>query len=267
MSTATAPAASVQKPPRWQVTKIQWIWVVLVFVGIALAFASYEYFNTLSPPSRWPAFYAWDPRTGDLVQSLSGADANQTFVLRSWLDVKIPFVPLMAIPYISYEIIAPIVVTLLALAFGSFKRFLTMGFALIVAQVIADLAFWLFQTEVLRNDVTVPGGFSGWLVETVWGNDNPFNGYPSLHCGWTTIAIISLFRLRKRIPKTAWILMLWLLLVYPATVMLRQHYLMDVYAGILMGFTSYWACMFVIERPRLIGRDELAAELAATKPG
>ena len=38
------------------------------------------------------------------------------------------------------------------------------------------------------------------------------------------------------IPKTAWILMAWMALVYPATVMLRQHYLMDVYAGLFVGF-------------------------------
>jgi membrane-associated phospholipid phosphatase len=51
--------------------------------------------------------------------------------------------------------------------------------------------------------------------------------------------------------------MAWLCLVYPATVALRQHYLMDVYAGIFVGFACYWACMFAVERPRLVPRDEL----------
>ncbi|MDP3972943.1 MAG: phosphatase PAP2 family protein, partial [Candidatus Nanopelagicales bacterium] len=203
--------------------------------------------------------------TGELVQPLTGQDPYQTFILRSWLDEKIPFVPLLAIPYISFLVIIPIVTSILTLAFGTFKRFLTYGLALIAAQLLMDLAYWLFQTNVLRDDVTVPDGFQGFLVETVWGKDMPFNGYPSGHCAWTTIAIIALFRLRKRIPVTSWILMLWLLLIYPATVMLRQHYLMDVYAGILLGFTCYWACMFIVERPRLVPRDELElrAELAA----
>lgn len=135
---------------------------------------------------------------------------------------------------------------------SSFRRFLTIGFALIFSQLFLDLAYILFQTNVLRDDVTVPDGFSGWLVTTVWGNDLPFNGYPSGHCTWTTIAIIALFRLRRVMPKTAWILMGWLCLIYPATVMLRQHYLMDVYAGIFVGFATYWACMFIIERPKLV---------------
>ncbi len=259
MSAVGVPADTAIKPPKWQITKRQWIFVVLVFVGIILADVSYEYFNTYNPVDRWPAFYAWDPDTGQLVQPLTGEHPYQTFILRSWLDEKVPFIPLFAIPYLSALVIWHLVVTLLTLAFGTFRRFLTLGFAFITSQLLMDLAFYLFQTNVLRDDVTVPGGFGGWLIHTVWGNDMPFNNYPSGHCTWTTIAIIALWRLRKRIPKTSWILMIWLLLVFPATVILRQHYLMDVYAGILLGFTCYWACMFVIERPKLVGRDELAA--------
>jgi hypothetical protein len=32
---------------------------------------------------------------------------------------------------------------------------------------------------------------------------------------------------------------------------------MDVYAGIFVGFACYWACMFAVERPRLVPRDEV----------
>lgn len=266
-NTVEPPAAGLgalsKDQPKWRVTKRQWVYAVLVGIGILLVFLSYEAFNNPPAPDRWPNFFAWDPATGELVQPLTGQEPYQTFILRSWLDEKIPFVPYLAIPYISYLLIGPIVVPLLTLAVGTFKRFLTVGFAYITSQLLMDLAYWLFQTNVLRDDVTVPGGFAGFLVETVWGKDMPFNGYPSGHCAWTTIAIIALFRVRKRIPKTAWILMLWMCLVYPATVMLRQHYLMDVYAGILLGFTCYWACMFIIERPKLVPREELVAEALA----
>ena len=80
---------------------------------------------------------------------------------------------------------------------------------------------------------------------------------PLGHCTWTTIGILAMWRLRHRFPKTGWILMAWLCLVYPATVALRQHYLMDVYAGIFVGFACYWACRFAVERPRLVPTDEL----------
>lgn len=130
---------------------------MLVFIGIILADVSYEYFNTYNPVDRWPAFYAWDPDTGQPVQPLTGEHPYQTFILRSWLDEKVPFIPLFAIPYISALVIWHLVVTLLTLAFGTFKRFLTLGFAFITSQLLMDLAFFLFQTNVLRDDVTVPG--------------------------------------------------------------------------------------------------------------
>lgn len=259
MSQATTepapPSTGKAKISTWKITKKQWVLAVCVGVGIFLAFTTYELFNTIPPEWRWPAFYAFNPDTGDLVQPLTGEEPYQTFIFKSWLDEKIPFVPLLALPYISFLVIVPVVIPLLNLGLSSFRRFLTMGFALIVSQLVLDVAYFLFQTNVLR-DVEAGSGFTGFLVETVWGKDMPFNGYPSGHCTWTTIAIIALFRLRHVIPKTAWILMGWLALVYPATVMLRQHYLMDVYAGIFVGFAVYWACMFIIERPRLVPRQE-----------
>ena len=33
---------------------------------------------------------------------------------------------------------------------------------------------------------------------------------------------------------------------------------MDVYAGIFIGFATYWGVMFLVERPSLVPRDEPA---------
>ncbi len=263
MSEATGVKPAKVKVARWKISGKQWAVTVAVFIGIALAFYTYEALNFAPGPARWPAFYAWDPKTGQLLQPLGGSDPYQTFVLKSWIDEKIPFVPWLALPYISFLVLAPIFVPLMNLGVSAYRRFLTVGVALIVSQLFLDVGYWLFQTNVPR-DVTVPDGFAGSLVELVWGKDLPFNGYPSGHCTWTTIAIIALFRLRKVIPKTSWILIAWLALVYPATMMLRQHFAMDVYAGIFVGFATYWGAMFLIERPKLVPRtpdtvDELIA--------
>ncbi len=247
--------SDLRRPRLWGLSSSQWIRVVIVLLGIWVAFYTYELLNTAPGVDRWPGYYATTPATGNLAQPLTGPEPFQTFILKSWLDAKIPFVPLLALPYLSFLVIVPVVVPLLNLAAGSYRRFLTIGIALIASQLILNIAYILFQTYVVR-DVQAGLGLGGWLVNLVWGNDQPFNGYPSGHCTWTTIGIISLWRLRHRFPRTAWALMAWLSLVYPATVSLRQHYLMDVYAGIFVGFAVYWACMFIIERPRLVPRDE-----------
>jgi membrane-associated phospholipid phosphatase len=230
-------------------------WAVAVFAGIALTFGLYLVLNAAPPPGRWPAFYPTDPATGQLLLPATGAGAYQAWVLKSWLDAAVPFVPLMAVPYLSFLVLVPLVVPLLNLVAGSYRRFLTMGLALIVSQLALAVAYILFPTTVIR--VADPGGgLGGFLVRAIWGNDQPFAAFPSGHCTWTTIAIISLWRIRGRYPRLAWGLLLWLALVYPATVMLQQHYLIDVYGGIFVGFGCYWACMFIIERPRLVPRDE-----------
>jgi membrane-associated phospholipid phosphatase len=261
--TPTPARTPARRTLAWNLTLNQWILAVLVIACVGLVFYSYELLNTAPPPNHWPAYYAADPATKGLVEPLTGAKPYQTFVLKSWLDAKIPFVPLLAVPYLTFLVIVPLVIPLLNLKAGSYRRFLTIGLALIVSQLVLNIAYILFQTYVVR-DVHAGAGIGGWLVSQVWGNDQPFNGYPSGHCTWTTIGIISLWRLRHRFPKTSWSLMAWLCLVYPATVSLRQHYLMDVYAGLFVGFAVYWAVMFLVERPMLVPRDEPA--LAEASP-
>ncbi|MDZ7578338.1 MAG: phosphatase PAP2 family protein [Candidatus Nanopelagicales bacterium] len=271
MSSSDQAVPVKSKLPKWRITGRQWIWVVVVFIGIALVMWTYEKFNAGPDSSHWPTFWPFDAEAGRVLNQpydpafdsapasdVGGHAETHTFVLRSWLDERLPFVPILAIPYLSFLALAPVIVPFINLGVSSFKRFLTEGLALIVSQLVLNVAYYFFQTEVLRDNaaqgVVAEGGAGGWLVGLVWGKDAPFNGYPSGHVTWTTITIIALWRLRHVIPKTAWILMGWMLLIYPATVLLRQHYLMDVYAGIFVGFACYWACMFLVEKPKLVPR-------------
>src|SRR5660397_7742 len=83
----------------WALSRTQWIWVALVLVSIGLVFYSYELLNAAPPADHWPGYYAADPTTGQLLQPLTGSEPYQTFVLKSWLEAKVPFVPLLALPY------------------------------------------------------------------------------------------------------------------------------------------------------------------------
>ena len=200
--------------------------VYLVFVGIVIAFVSYEIFNK--------ATYSYEP-----------------LIMKGWLDAKIPLVSIFVVPYLSFHILAALVVPLLSLKIGGFKAFLVNGVAIIVGQICLDVAYAFFQTQVPRTPVPGNSPFDWVLVNVVYGNDQPLNGFPSNHVTWSVISIIALWRLRNRAPRTSWILMLWFLLILPATVFLHQHYLVDIYGGIFVAFTAYWSVMFIVERPKL----------------
>lgn len=205
--------------------------VALVFLGIVLAFLTYEIFNK--------ATYSYEP-----------------LIMKGWLDEKIPVVSIFVIPYLSFHVLAALVVPLLSLKIGSYKAFLVNGIAIIVGQLCLDVAYAFFQTQVPRTEVDDSSPLNWILVHVVYGNDQPLNGFPSNHVTWSVISIIALWRLRSFAPKTSWILMLWFALILPATVFLHQHYLIDIYGGIFVAFTAYWAISFLIEKPRLsIVRD------------
>jgi len=201
-------------------------YVYLVYFGILVSFLSYEVFNK--------AHYSYPP-----------------LVMKGWLDQKIPVLSLFVIPYISFHLLAMILVPYLSLRFGGFKAFLTNGMAIIIGQAFLDLAYYLFQTQVPRENVVIKSPFDWILVKLVYGNDQPLNGFPSNHVTWSVISIISLWRLRNSIAKTSKILISWFCLIIPATVFLHQHFLVDIYGGFFVGFSTYWMMVFFLEKPKL----------------
>ncbi len=197
-----------------------------VFIGIVLAFVSYELFNKAS--------YSYSP-----------------LIMKGWLDAKIPVISIFVIPYLSFHLLAALVVPLLSLKIGGRKAFFVNGIAIIAGQLCLDVAYTFFQTQVPRTPIAGNSAFDWLLVHVVYGNDKTLNGFPSNHVTWSVISIIALWRIRSRAPRTTWILMIWFVLILPATVFLHQHYLIDIYGGLFVGFTAYWSCVFVIEKPML----------------
>lgn len=198
-----------------------------MYLLIVLAFVSYEIFNKAS--------YAYAP-----------------LVMRGWADEKLHIISPFVIPYISFHILAMVIVPAMSLKFGGYYQFLTNAWAVIVGQLMLDVAYFLFQTEVPRPaNFEVHNGFDWMLKNLVWGNDRPLNGFPSNHVTWSVISIVALWRFRHKIPKTAYSLIAWFCLIIPATVLLAQHFLIDIYGGIFVGFSVYWAMMFIVERPSL----------------
>ena len=213
-----------------QLSKSQKFQVMLIFLGIIAAFVSYEIFNK--------ATYSYEP-----------------LIMKGWLDQKIPVISIFVIPYLSFHILAAFVVPLLSLRVGGFKAFIVNGVAIIVGQLCLDVAYAFFQTQVPRTPVTGNSPFDWILVNVVYGNDQPLNGFPSNHVTWSVISIIALWRLRIFIPRTSWSLMGWFSLILPATVFLHQHFLIDIYGGIFVGFSAYWATMFIVQKPKLNIKD------------
>ena len=197
-----------------------------VYLGIILAFITYEIFNKIEP--------SYPP-----------------LVMRGWLDEKLPIVPIFVFPYLSFHVLAAFVVPYISYKVAGIKAFLVNGISIIVSQLCLDVAYAFFQTEVPRPKVNDGSALNWILVHVIWGNDRPLNGFPSNHVTWSVISIIAMWRLRTRIKKTSYLLGLWFLLIIPATVLLGQHFIIDIYGGIFVAFTVYWSMVFLIEKPAI----------------
>lgn len=146
------------------------------------------------------------------------------------IDFHIPEVPVFVVPYVLNFYLLLIAVPIAMLKTPG-RRFWRLTISLLAAQLIADLVYRFFQTTVPRPDST-PGGFFGSWLMAVRGADDPFSAFPSSHTFLTTIITWHLWGVVSRRMRP--LLILNAALIIAATVLLRQHFVADIYAGLVL---------------------------------
>jgi membrane-associated phospholipid phosphatase len=170
--------------------------------------------------------------------------ARDMHVLRTPLDALLPLVPVFAIPYLLY--LPFLVLTLLMFGVTNWPRFQVLALAFILANFTADLCFLLFQTYVPRPPV--PGHDLGaQLVRLVYAHDQPYNAFPSLHATGATLCFIAYVKWK---PRYGLAVLPLVLAIIAATVLIRQHYLADVAAGLVLAGLTYGTASQVVLRWR-----------------
>lgn len=156
----------------------------------------------------------------------------------SKLDEFIPFVPAFIIPYVSWYpyLLLPAVVLLWKEDRDAFIRY--------ACFFIAGTSISLFICSVFPNcqnlrpaDVDT-GSFFGSLVNLIYSADTNTNVLPSMHVVGCMGVIFSCYDskyLRSiRIPVSV-----WGVLVCASTVFIKQHSILDIYAGMILSLVLY----------------------------
>ena len=166
-----------------------------------------------------------------------------------FIDNIWPFVPILVIPYMLsyvYWAMGPVMVS--RCEEEHYKDYLA---TFIIAVIIGTTILFLFPTQMNRIEEglyeLIPDDLIGKLVKFIYdmdGKEIATNLFPSFHCLQSTMAYLGV-RGRKEVPKFYRIFSLCMsILIYAATLLLRQHYIIDVISGILLGvivFTlSFW---------------------------
>jgi membrane-associated phospholipid phosphatase len=149
-----------------------------------------------------------------------------TRLVESALDGWIPFLPWTVWIYVSDYLLLT-----LAILLSSDRRRSEAAYGLLLAALIGFVIFTLWPTGIIRSSPSFEG-VTGLLWKLIYAIDTTTNAFPSLHVANTCIAARALYG-----KGGAWrvVTPIWASAVILSTLTTKQHYFVDVPAGILVG--------------------------------
>lgn len=165
--------------------------------------------------------------------------------LKMPLDDMIPFIKELIVVYHMYM---PMILLTAILVFvydkKNYKRFII---TLFVAQTLSYVIYMTYQTYVPRYDISLLGEdiFSK-LVKMTYNVDNTYSGLPSMHVA--NMLLSSIFLSKVNIGKRKkYLLIAYMTLIGATTVLVKQHVIIDVPAGVLYAIATYVLTKFVMD--------------------
>lgn len=150
------------------------------------------------------------------------------------LDRALPLVPSWAIVYGAlylFLILLPIFVV------RQDELIRRMVYAYLLIWITAYVFFFVvYPTAAPRPDKVSGEGFAVWGLRTLYSSDPPYNCFPSLHVAHSFVSALACSRVHRPLGIVA---MISATLVALSTLFTKQHYVLDVVAGVLLAFVAY----------------------------
>lgn len=164
------------------------------------------------------------------------ADAKQ-YDLSIPLDDKIPFQPgwiyIYVFCYVTWTI------GYIVISRQGKEHWFRFALADMMSRIICGLFFLFLPSTIVRPEI-VGDGLTNSLVNLIYTLDSPTNLFPSIHCLVSWLCFIGI-RDRKNVPK--WfkaITCIYAFLVFISVVTLKQHVVVDIFAGIILAEVCYY---------------------------
>jgi membrane-associated phospholipid phosphatase len=195
--------------------------------------------------------YEW---VGQLHPVASGIRLDFLF---GGLDDAIPYVPEMVIFYL-FMFLPMALITMLYFTFIEYKKGYALGWSLVLINAVALVIYIILPVSVygyhqfLLDQPTAGDPWGAIMYDYVEDLTTPFNCFPSLHAAVSTISFYAWYRYNKiehsRATKTVAVASLIIAAgIVLSTLLLKQHYIADEVAGILLAwgvgrpiFNHFW---------------------------
>lgn len=156
------------------------------------------------------------------------APSSTVYYLNNAIDDLIPRIPFFVIPYLLF--IPWLWLTVLYVWYKG-RYFRQLALSLIIVNLIAYFVYTFFLTAVPRTEIVGNDIFTN-ILRIVYGTDNIYCGFPSLHSALS--ASIATYFLIKRSRFTYFFVFMAGLIVV-STLLTKQHFIVDAISGIVLG--------------------------------
>lgn len=180
------------------------------------------------------------------VNNVFGTDRT-LHVIKWKIDDVIPFNEKWIIPYWYWYIF--IAIAAIAILVKD-KRLCNKTFYVIFTSSLCNNLFYLFYQTTVPRPIIEGDNFFSKLVLIAYNNDNPINCFPSTHVSVTVVLCIFLYIAYKR---NIWVQLFNVVsgvLICLSTVFVKQHYVPDIAAGIIVAVVFSFTPVLNLVRKR-----------------
>jgi membrane-associated phospholipid phosphatase len=108
--------------------------------------------------------------------------------------------------------------------------------AYLAVMMISYLGFLWYPTVAPRPDIVAADDFAAWSLRGLYGIDPPHGCFPSLHVAYSFVSALTCYRVHRGVGIAA---AMWAALIGVSTLFVKQHYAIDVIAGVLLAWAAY----------------------------
>jgi len=170
--------------------------------------------------------------------------ANE-YDLLTQFDLNIPFIPEFV--WVYHTLVPVIALTMLVLVKKK-ELFLSAMGAFAVATLALSIFYVAFPSFYPRENFHTPGGISGFLLNLTRLIDGAHNTFPSGHVtfAWLLTFLVGLANCVKKNKLIYLGFFIWASLISVSTVVLKQHYIIDVFSGMALAAICYFLSKTII---------------------
>jgi membrane-associated phospholipid phosphatase len=169
-------------------------------------------------------FYIW------IAELLPGRELHTPEVA---LDRLLPLRPAWALVYGSLYLFLILLPVLVVRREEHIRRTVR---AYLLVWTVAYVCFLIYPTAAPRPARIIGQGFGVWGLRFLYSADPPYNCFPSLHVAHSFVSALTCFRLHRGVGFASAVAAS---LVAISTLYTKQHYILDVAAGIVLACVAY----------------------------